>query len=504
MAEKIVLEQGRPGRRAFILPNADFPQHSLEELLPPGSLRSTIGLPELTEGEVVRHIARLGAQDFSVDTNFYPLGSCTMKHNPRVHELLVQLPGFARVHPNQDPEDAQGALKLIYDLEHYLAEITGMAAATAQPPAGASGELTALMMGFKYFEDRGENRKVVLVPDSAHGTNPASAALYGYTVVAVKTDKNGNVNLQDLESKLTPQVAMFMLTIPSTTGTMDDNLEKISEMLHKNNTIFYADGANLNALVGIMKLGELVDIMHMNGHKTFTVPHGGGGPGSGPVSVREFLAAYLPGPRIVKKDEMYYLEESEHSIGKVSTFSGAFGALVRVHAYIRTMGAKGLQAVAENAVLNANYLRVKLKEQGWNVPIDKVCMHEVVLSASDLFDAESLEKIKGAGIRPTESKPALVVAKALLDRGIHAPTTYFPLIISEALMIEPTETETKETLDEFIEAMGQIRQLAKTDPVRLAQSPYNTPVKRIDDASANRPAGLAPTYDIAVVKGLLK
>ena len=426
-------------------------------------------LPELSELDVMRHFSRLSQLNFSVDTHFYPLGSCTMKYNPRVNERAASLKGFAEIHPLQPVHTVQGALALMHELQYCLQEITGMDAFALQPSAGAHGELTALYMINHYFRDKGEKRTRVLVPDSSHGTNPASAALAGFEVVTIPSDARGGVDVEALRAQLDGTVACLMLTNPSTLGLFETRIEEITHLVHEAGGLVYYDGANMNALMGLVQPGQMgFDLVHLNLHKTFSTPHGGGGPGSGPVGARGDLVRYLPGPRVVQAGDAFRLEQPDRSIGRVRTFWGNFLVLVRAYAYIRTYGAKGLREVSEAAVLAANYMRVRLREH-YDLPFDVPCMHEFVLSARNLKSSR--------GVR------ALDVAKGLLDHGFHAPTVYFPLIVEEALMIEPTETESLETLDAFIDTMVR---LASEEPQALHDAPRTTPVGRLDEAQAAR------------------
>ena len=455
-------------------PQKDF---SLEKFIPQGFCRKNDpGLPELSELDVVRHFTRLSQKNFCVDTNFYPLGSCTMKYNPKVNDQITTWPFYARIHPYQKEDQIQGMLQAIDELESDLCQIAGMDAFSLQPAAGAQGEFAGLLMVRAYHRDKKENRHKVLIPDSAHGTNPASAALCGYDVIQVKTDHEGRVDVEDLKTKASDDVACFMLTNPNTLGIFETNIQKINDILHKCGALSYYDGANMNALLGITQPGKMgFDIVHINLHKTFAVPHGSGGPGSGPVGVKSQFEKYLPYPRLKKtKDQWVWDYDRPHSIGRLRSFYGNPGAFLRSYCYIKALGARGLKEVSENAVLNANYLKAKLADH-YEMPHGAFCMHEFVCSARK-------QKEKGA--------KALDIAKRLLDFGIHAPTIYFPLIVEEALMIEPTETEAKETLDEFIEVMIRIAKEVQTDLKLLTEAPHHTPVKRIDEVTAARKPNL--------------
>lgn len=456
------------------MPAADVPERELDELLPVSSLTaSALPLPELSEPEVVRHFVNLSTQNMCVDTHFYPLGSCTMKYNPKRHERLAGMHGIADLHPYQRPEDAQGMLSMLYEMQEMLGEIAGLPAVSLQPAAGAQGELTALLVASAYFRDKGEHRTKVLFPSSAHGTNPASAALAGFDCVELKESSNGLVDLDELKAHLDESTAVFMITNPNTLGLFETEIARIAGMLHDVGGLVYIDGANMNAILGITRPGDFGgDMMHYNVHKTFTGPHGAGGPGAGPIAVRPFLAEYLPGPVIVREDHddgpHYNLVDPPKSIGRMRTFFGNVGILLRGYFYLRTLGARGLKEVSEQAVLNANYLLTRL--QGTlPVPNGERCMHEFVASARTLKEEKGIT--------------AMDVAKRLLDYGFHAPTVYFPLVVTEAMMIEPTETESKETLDAFVEA---IERIAGEDPDLLHEAPHETPVRRPDEVAAAR------------------
>lgn len=470
--EPPIFTYSQPGKIGANLPAAGVETTPLpSELLRQDDLA---GFPELTEPEVIRHFTRISQRNYSIDTGFYPLGSCTMKYNPKLHEEAARLPGFAAAHPLQDEELSQGALQLMYELQSYLGEISGFDAVSLQPAAGAQGELTGILVFRAYHHDRGDTQRTeVLVPDSAHGTNPATAAMVGLKVIELKSDARGNVDLDDLKAKLSPRTAGMMLTNPNTLGLFEEHIVEICRLVHEAGGLMYGDGANFNAILGIAKPGELgFDFMHYNLHKTFTTPHGGGGPGSGAVGCTAALAPYLPGPRVRRRDDgTYEFFTPEKSIGRMKAFHGNFGMLVRAWTYIRSMGAAGLRAVSETAVLNANYVRVMLKDI-YPQAIDRICMHEVVLRG----------QIAGA---PKDVR-TLDIAKRLIDYGFHPPTIYFPLIVPEALMIEPTETESKQTLDRFIATMRQIAGEAVETPDVLHAAPTKAPVRRLDEVRAAR------------------
>ncbi len=470
-AVELVFEQSRAGRRAAELPACDVPQQALESLVPARLLAADpLPLPELAEPELVRHFVNLSTWNMSVDTHFYPLGSCTMKYNPKRNERLASLPGLADLHPYQPAETVQGLLALLFDLQQMLAEIAGLPAVSLQPAAGAHGELTALLVAAAYFRDIGQKRTRVLIPDVAHGTNPASAVMAGFEIVQIRSTPKGLVDLDDLASKLGPDCAVFMITNPNTLGLFDGQMAEIARRVHGAGGLVYLDGANLNAILGIVRPGDLgADMMHFNPHKTFSGPHGGGGPGAGPIAVAEHLAPYLPVPIVVRDGAGYRLEfDRPKSIGRVRSFFGNTGVLVRTYCYLRTAGAQGLRRVAENAVLNANYLLARVKR--WlPVPHGDRCMHEFVASA--------------AALKAQRGISAMDIAKRLLDYGFHAPTVYFPLTVREALMIEPTETENKATLDAWAEALERILQ----EPAELLhEAPHTTPVSRPDEVRAAR------------------
>ncbi|HWF26570.1 MAG TPA: aminomethyl-transferring glycine dehydrogenase subunit GcvPB, partial [Solirubrobacteraceae bacterium] len=457
----------------------------IDELLPAEYRRAEPPrLPEVSEPEIVRHYNRLSKRNFDLDTGFYPLGSCTMKHNPKLHERVAALPGHAKLHPLQHPRHAQGALELMWNLQQALASIAGLPHVSLQPSAGSHGELTGVLLTRAYHEDRGEHRHKVLTPDTAHGTNPATVTMGGYEVVKVGTDASGNVDLDDLRAKADTDVACLMLTNPSTLGLFETGIDEIASIVHGVGATLYYDGANLNAIMGICRPGDMgFDIVHFNLHKTFTQPHGGGGPGAGPIAVSDRIEPYLPRPQVVRRESgngdgpSFDLDyDRPKSIGRLRGFQGNYGVFVRSYAYIRSLGAPGLREVSEIAVLNANYLLSKLKEAGvaeyLPAAYDRVCMHEFVLS--------------GAPMKRELEIRTLDLAKRMLDFGVHPPTVYFPLVVEEALMVEPTETETKETLDNFAEIVAEILREAREDPEVARNAPYTTPVRRLDEAAAAR------------------
>lgn len=463
------------GRTGMTLPQPDVPEVPAERLVPEGLLReSPPNLPEVAEVDVARHYTHLSQLNYGVDTGFYPLGSCTMKYNPKINEQLARLTGLAKAHPYQPEELCQGALALMYNLERFLAEISGMDRVTLQPAAGAHGELTGMMIVKAYHAGRGDTkRRKVIVPDSAHGTNPATAAECGFEVVQVKSDASGSVDLQALKGIVDAETAALMLTNPNTLGLFEERIEEIAAVVHQAGGLLYYDGANANAILGIARPGDMgFDLVHLNLHKTFAAPHGGGGPGSGPVGVKDFLAPYLPRPTVeINRDEKYFLDFNRpHSIGKVRAFYGNFSVLVKAYAYIRSIGVKGLRQVSEDAVLNANYLLAVLKDY-YQPAYERRCMHEFVIS--------------GKG-RKGHNVHMLDVAKRLIDYGYHPPTIYFPLIVEEAMMIEPTETEGKETLDKFAEALITIAGEARYNPQLLENAPYSTRISRPDETAAAR------------------
>ena len=474
MTEPIIFEKSVPGRRAGSVPGPDVPVEPVESLLPGVALRSELRLPEVGELELVRHYTRLSQLNYCIDTTFYPLGSCTMKYNPVVNEVTAALPGFAHLHPYQPEESAQGALQLMHELQAYLGEVSGLPAVCLQPAAGAHGELTGMLLIRAYHEKRGDSaRKRVLIPDSAHGTNPATARMVGYRVQTIRSDARGNLDVEALKNALGPDVAALMITIPSTLGLFDEHVEEVIDLVHRSGAQVYCDGANLNAVLGQARLGDLgVDVLHFNLHKTFTTPHGGGGPPAGPIGVREHLAPFLPVPVVARREngEVYLDYDRPDSIGKVKAFYGNFAMLVRAYTYIRSIGDSGIREVGRNAVLNANYLLARLRGT-YQVRYDRLCKHEFVLTARSQARA---------GAR------ALDIAKRLIDYGYHPPTIYFPLIVEEALMIEPTETESVQTLDAFADALIQIAAEISSDVEVVKSAPHHTPVGRLDEVRAVR------------------
>jgi glycine dehydrogenase subunit 2 len=470
---RLIYEKSQPGRRASRIPQPDLPVPDV----PPELARSEPPrLPEVAEPELLRHFTELSTRNFGIDTGFYPLGSCTMKYNPRVNERVVGLPGFRDLHPLQEEDGAQGALELMWRLQEILAEVTGLDAVSLQPAAGSQGELTGLLLMRAYFADRGEGeqRRRVVTSDTAHGTNPASVTMAGYELVGVKTDSRGNVDVDDLRGKVDETTAGLMLTNPSTLGLFDENIEEIRDIFHGAGALMYYDGANLNAVCGISRPGDMgFDIVHINLHKTFSQPHGGGGPGGGPIAVRDVLEPYLPVPAIVRDgDHFRFDHDRPKSIGKVRGFAGPFGVFVRSYAFMRAWG-PALREMSEVAVLNANYLLARLRE-AYELPYDRLCMHEFVLSARRL--------------KREHGVTALDVAKRLMDYGFHPPTIYFPLVVPEALMIEPTETEAKETLDAFADAMVAIAGEAAEEPEAVKTAPHGRPVGRLDEVKAAKRA----------------
>jgi glycine dehydrogenase subunit 2 len=478
---RTIFQKGAPGRRAFMCPEMDVPLLPAEAL--PAHLRRSDPprLPEISEPEIVRHYVGLSKRNFDLDSGFYPLGSCTMKHNPRLHERVAALPGHARLHPLQDPERAQGALELMWNLQQALAEVSGLPHVSLQPSAGSHGELAGVLLTRAYHEDRGETRHKVLTPDTAHGTNPATVTMAGLEVVKVATNADGGVDVEDLRAKADTDVACLMLTNPNTLGLFDPNIAEIAEIVHSVGATLYYDGANLNAVMGLSRPGDMgFDIVHFNLHKSFTQPHGGGGPGSGPIAVSDRVAPYLPVPVLTRaEDGSFKLDEDpggvgSKSIGRLRGFHGNYGCFVRSYAYIRSLGGDGLKDASETAVLNANYLLARLRELGVaeHLPLayGELCMHEFVLS--------------GGPMKRNLQIKTLDLAKRLLDFGFHPPTVYFPLLVEEALMVEPTETETIQTLDAFAEAVAAILSEAAEDPEIAMQAPYTTPVRRLDEVAA--------------------
>ena len=471
---RVIFEKSVKGRMGVALPKSDVPEISLADSISPELLRkSPAKLPEVSEPQVVRHYVNLSIKNHHVDKDFYPLGSCTMKYNPKINDALASLSGFANIHPHQHVENVQGALHIMFELEQMLLKITGMSEATLQPSAGSQGEFAGILIMKKYHEKNGEKRKYIIIPETAHGTNPASVSLGGFTPREVESDNRGRVDLEDLKSKLDHEVAGMMLTQPNTLGLFEDQIEEISEAVHNVGALMYMDGANMNAVVGLCKPADMgFDIIHINLHKTFSTPHGGGGPGSGPIAVVEKLAPFLPIPKLIKDENGKYNWTSEisDSIGRLHTFFGNFGILVRAYVYIRMLGDGGLKSMTRNAIINANYLKNKLKD-AYNIPFTEGTLHEFVVSGDT-------QKAKGV--------KALDIAKALLDYGFHAPTIYFPNNVPEAMMIEPTESETKATLDRFVEVMLEINDNINVNPDLIREAPITTPVTRLDETKANR------------------
>jgi glycine dehydrogenase subunit 2 len=500
---KTIFEKGAPGRRAFMCPEWDVPQVAAEALPERFRRKEPPRLPEVSEPEIVRHYVGLSKRNFDLDSGFYPLGSCTMKHNPRLHERVAALPGHARLHPLQDPERAQGALELMWNLQQALGEISGLPHVSLQPSAGSHGELAGVLLTRAYHEAKGEHRHKVLTPDTSHGTNPATVTMAGLEVVKVATNPDGGVDLDDLRAKADTDVACLMLTNPNTLGLFDRNIAEIAQIVHGVGATLYYDGANLNAVMGLSRPGDMgFDIVHFNLHKSFTQPHGGGGPGSGPIAVSDRIAPFLPRPLVVRREDgassadsstslassgnngdghaarppVYDLDfDREQSIGRLRGFQGNYGCFVRSYAYICSLGGDGLRDASEVAVLNANYLLARLKERGVaeHLPLayGELCLHEFVLSGGPMKKALGLK--------------TLDLAKRLLDHGFHPPTVYFPLLVEEALMVEPTETETKETLDAFADAVAEIlREAAEEGPEIARNAPYTTPVRRLDEVGA--------------------
>ena len=472
--EALIFEKSVEGRRGVTLPASGVTERPLSELLPSDLLRKELAeLPQVTQLEAMRHFNRLSQLNYSIDTNFYPLGSCTMKYNPKVNEMAARLDGFANLHPYQPEDTTQGALELMYTLEKWLASVTGMHRVTLQPAAGAHGEFTGVHLIRAYHESRGEgHRTKMLVPNSAHGTNPATAALAGYEVVTVDSNARGTVDLDSLKANLTPDIAGIMLTNPNPLGLFEEDILEIAQLVHDAGGLLYYDGANTNAIMGTVRPGDMgFDVVHLNLHKTFSTPHGGGGPGAGPVGVSKALEPFLPTPTVEFADGQYFLSfDRPQSIGRVRAFYGNFGVLVRAYTYIASMGRDGLTQASKDAVLNANYIKAKLSDL-FDVPHPQHCMHEFVISGDR-------QKEEGAN--------TLAMAKRLLDFGYHAPTIYFPLIVHEAMMIEPTETESKDTLDGFIAAMRAIAEEVRTNPQEVTSAPHNTPVGRVAETTAAR------------------
>lgn len=471
--QNTIFKESKDGKRGVKIPCSGVQEKDLSEIIPQNCLKKgQLNLPELTELDVVRYFTNLSRKNFSVDTVFYPLGSCTMKYNPKINEKLAGLPGFTEIHPSQGEKYSQGALELMYKLQEALGAITGMDSISLQPAAGAHGEFAGMLIVKKYFENKGEKRTKVIIPDSAHGTNPASARMCGFDIVQVKSNSRGQVDTEELKGLLSQDVAAIMMTNPNTLGLFEEKILEISKMAKEYGVLLYYDGANLNAIMGITNPAIMgFDIVHVNLHKTFSTPHGGGGPGAGPIGVTAELAEYLPVPVVRFDGQEYFFDYGlKNTIGKVKPYYGNFGIFVRAYAYILMMGGEGLKKVSQDAVLNANYLKEKLKEF-YKLPFDEICMHEFVLSGD-------IQKSQGVN--------TLGIAKRLMDYNIHPPTVYFPLIVSEALMIEPTETETRETLEKFINIMQNIYTDIKADFEQVLSSPEKTPVARVDETAAAR------------------
>lgn len=471
---KVIFELSSEGRKGYRLPNLDVPEVELSELLPKNLLREDdLELPEVSEVDVIRHYTALSNKNYSVDKGFYPLGSCTMKYNPKINEDMAVLSGFSKIHPFQCEDISQGALELMHDLKVKLCEVTGMDDLTLQPAAGAHGEYTGLLVIKAYHEKRGDTKRTkIIVPDSAHGTNPASASVAGFDIVEIKSNPDGRVSIEELKKVLNDEIAGLMLTNPSTLGLFESDIKLISELVHEAGGLLYYDGANLNAVMGITRPGDMgFDVCHLNIHKTFSTPHGGGGPGCGPVGVKGHLAKFLPVPTVEKENDKFKLDYNRpDSLGKIRSLYGNFGVMVKAYTYILTMGKEGLKAASENAVLNTNYIKESLRDY-YNLGKDDICKHEVILST----------------LKENPHHIATVdIAKRLIDYGIHPPTVYFPLIVEEALMIEPTESESKETIDEFIDVMKKIAVEAKENPELLHEAPVNAPVRRLDQVKAAR------------------
>jgi glycine dehydrogenase subunit 2 len=471
---RVIFEKSVKGRLGIALLKSDVPEISLADSISPKLLRkSPAKLPEVSEPQVVRHYVNLSIKNHHVDKDLYPLGSCTMKYNPKINDALASLPGFANIHPDQPVENVQGALHIMFELEQMLLKITGMSEASLQPSAGSQGEFAGILIMKKFHEKNGEKRKYIIIPETAHGTNPASVSLGGFIPREVKSDSRGRVDFEDLKSKLDNEVAGMMLTQPNTLGLFEDQIVEICAEIHKVGALMYMDGANMNAIVGLCKPADMgFDIIHINLHKTFSTPHGGGGPGSGPIAVVEKLVPFLPIPKLIKDEngKFNWTSDIPDSIGRLHTFYGNFGILVRAYVYIRMLGDSGLKSMTRIAIINANYLKNKLKD-AYNIPFSEGTLHEFVASGV-------IQKSKGV--------KALDIAKALLDYGFYAPTIYFPNNVPEAMMIEPTESETKETLDRFISVLLEINEKINSDPDLIRDAPTTTPVTRLDETKANR------------------
>ncbi|MDD4803253.1 MAG: aminomethyl-transferring glycine dehydrogenase subunit GcvPB [Syntrophomonas sp.] len=471
---KLVFEKHVKGSNSFTLPPCDISEESVSQCIPELFLRrEDTALPELSEVEAVRHFTNLSKRAYGVDNGFYPLGSCTMKYSPKINEWAARLPGLAGLHPYQPEDTVQGALQLYYEMQEMLSEITGMDGFSLQPAAGAHGEMTGIMAIKAYHQHRQDNKRTkMMVPDSAHGTNPATANVVGYDVIEVKSNQRGLVDLDDLRAKMNDEIAGLMLTNPNTLGLFEEDIREIAAIVHDGGGLLYYDGANLNGIVGVARPGDMgFDVVHVNLHKTFSTPHGGGGPGSGPVGVKSILLDFLPIPLVIKKGDQYEFDyERPLSIGKVRNFYGNFGVIVKAYAYIKSLGGTGLKEACEHAVLNANYLRHQLRED-YNIAMDVLCKHEFVINS---------KKQAANGITTMD------IAKRLIDYGYHPPTVYFPMIVSEAMMIEPTETESKDRLDEFVQTMHNIAEEAANDPDLVIHAPHNAVIKRVDEVTAAR------------------
>ncbi len=473
MKEPLIKDYNSEGRTGYTLPELDIPEKEVDDIINDDYLRNEApDLPEVSEVDVVRHYTSLSEMNYGVDSGIYPLGSCTMKYNPKINEDIARLSKLTQLHPYQSEQDVQGSLDILFNLKDYLAEISGMDNVTLQPASGAHGELTGLLIIRKYFEDKNEDRKKVIVPDSAHGTNPASAVMAGFDVVEIESNEEGMVDVNILKEEVDDNTAALMLTNPNTLGIFEKDISQIADIVHEAGGLLYYDGANMNAVLGYARPGDMdFDVMHFNLHKTFSTPHGGGGPGSGPVGVKEFLEPFLPTPVLKENEgEFYWDRDRPKSIGKIHAFHGNYGVMIRAFSYIRSLGKEGLKKTTENAVLNANYMKTKLRDD-FELPYDESSLHEFVLSGSK-------QKEKGAS---TEN-----IAKRLLDYGQYAPTIYFPLVVKEALMIEPTETENLDTLNRFINTMGKIAEEVENNPEIVKNAPHNTVVRKLDEAQAAR------------------
>ncbi len=472
MAEKLIIDYSSSGRKGYSLPPLDVPDINIEDNLESKYVRKDLNFPEVSEVDVVRHYTALSELNYGVDSGIYPLGSCTMKYNPKRNEDIARLEKLTQIHPYQSDDDVQGSLQILHELKTDLAEISGMDEMTLQPASGAHGEFTGLLIIRKYFEDKGIEKTKVIVPDSAHGTNPASAVMAGFDIVEIDSNEHGMVDLEKLKEAVDDDVAALMLTNPNTLGIFEKDIKEIADIIHDVGGLLYYDGANLNAVMGYARPGDMdFDVLHLNLHKTFSTPHGGGGPGSGTVGVKEFLKPYLPRPLLIKKEDKYYWDyDRPKSIGKVHGFYGNYGVLIRAYSYIKTLGYKGLKKTTENAVLNANYMKSKLKDD-FVLPYEENSLHEFVLSGIK-------QKEKGAS--------TLNIAKRLLDYGQYAPTIYFPLVVKEAMMIEPTETENVETLNRFIDTLKIISKEIEDNPELVKNAPHNTSVRKLDEAKAAR------------------